>query len=289
VHERAFPLTRISLRSIRPLPAGERWEKRLSIALTAWLIGCAGALADACPPPKPLTFRVEGEIKRDLLGLTQGLELHAGVLFESTGAIAGDTRLITIDPGNGRVTVLKNFGRTFFGEGLTILREQIFQLSWKERQVFVYDLQGKLLRQMRNPREGWGLANDGQSLIFTDGGDRLHYADPATFEITGSVPIRYGATALRAVNELEYVDGKVYGNVFTTWSIVRIEPGTGCVDGIAELQALWGRMSPQERTHIASDSNFVLNGIAYDSTKDLFYLTGKNWRTIFTGRFVEAR
>jgi glutaminyl-peptide cyclotransferase len=262
---------------------------RLGIVLAAWWIGCEAALAAACPPPKPLTFRVDGEIKRDVLGFTQGLEAHGGVLFESTGALAGNTRLTTIDPGNGRVMVLANFGHTFFGEGLTILREQIFQLSWQEHQVFVYDLQGKLLRKMRNPRQGWGLANDGQNLIFTDGGDRLHYAAPETFEITRSVTVRYGATPLSGMNELEYVDGKIYGNVFMTWSIVRVEPSTGCVDAIAELNALWGRMSPQERAHIDSDSNFVLNGIAYDAAKNLFYLTGKNWRTIFTGRFVETR
>jgi glutaminyl-peptide cyclotransferase len=260
----------------------------LGAVFAVW-IGSGAALADTCPPPKPLTFRIEGEIKRDLLGFTQGLEVHGGVLFESTGALAGDTRLTTIDPGSGRVTVLANFGHTFFGEGLTILREQIFQLSWQEHQVFVYDLKGKLLRQMRNPREGWGLANDGQNLIFTDGGDRLYYANPETFEVTRSVPVRYGATPLSATNEIEYVDGKIYGNVFMTWSIVRIEPSTGCVDGIAELNALWGRMSPQERAYINSDSNFVLNGIAYDRAKGLFFLTGKNWRTIFTGRFVEAR
>ena len=252
-------------------------------------IGCASTFADTCPPPKPLTFRVEGEIKRDLLGLTQGLEMHAGKLFESTGAIAGTTRLTTIDPRSGHVTVLKDFGRTFFGEGLTILREQIYQLSWQEHEVFVYDLNGKLLRRMRNPRDGWGLANDGQNLIFTDGGDRLYYAHPETFEITRSVAVRYGAAPMRAINELEYVDGKIYGNVFTTWSIVRVEPSSGCVDGIAELNALWGRMSPQERAHIDSDSNFVLNGIAYEASTSLFYVTGKNWRTIFTGRFVEPR
>jgi glutamine cyclotransferase len=262
---------------------------RLALVLAAWLIGGGAALADACPPPKTLAFRVEREIKRDALGFTQGLEVHGGLLFESTGAIAGDTRLIAIDPGNGRVTVLKSFGRTFFGEGLTILRDQIFQLSWRDHQVFVYDFKGELLRTMRNPRNGWGLTNDGQSLIFTDGGDRLYFAAPDTFEIIRSVAVRYGATPLNAMNELEYVDGKIYGNVFMTWSIVRVDPSTGCVDGIAELNALWGRMSPQERAHIASDTNFVLNGIAYDAAKQLFYLTGKNWRTIFTGRFVEAR
>jgi glutaminyl-peptide cyclotransferase len=266
-----------------------RLHAGLAAVLAVWWIGGEAALADACAPPKPLTFQVEGEIKRDILGFTQGLEMHADRLYESTGALAGDTRLTTIDPRSGRVTVMANFGHTFFGEGLTILRDQIFQLSWRERQVFVYDLNGKLVRKMRNAREGWGLANDGQSLIFTDGGDQLHYADPETFEIRRSVPVRYGLTPLSALNELEYVEGKIYGNVFMTWSIARVEPSTGCVDGIAELNALWGRMSPQERARINSDANFVLNGIAYDAAKNLFYVTGKNWKTVFTGRFVERR
>jgi glutaminyl-peptide cyclotransferase len=261
----------------------------LGVVLALCLIDCGVARADDCPAPKPLIFRIEGEIKRDVLGFTQGLEMHGGTLFESTGALAGDTRLNTIDPASGRVTQLANFGKKFFGEGLTILHDNIFQLSWQEHEVFVYDLRGKLTRKMRNPREGWGLANDGTSLIFTDGGDRLYYANPETFEITRSVPVRYGATALGAMNEIEHVEGKIYGNVFMTWSIVRVEPSTGCVDAIAELQPLWGRLSPQERAHVDSDSNFVLNGIAYDKAKSLFYVTGKNWRTIFTGRFVDGK
>ncbi len=249
--------------------------------LVPLLLGGA-AYAQTCPAPKPMTFQVESQIKRDILGFTQGLEVRGDRLFESTGLVAGDTRLTTIDPRSGKVSVLANFGKSFFGEGLTML-------SWKEHAAFVYDLNGKLVRRMQNPHEGWGLTNDGTNLIFTDGGDQLYYADPANFRIIRSVPVRVGNTSLDAMNELERVDGKIYSNVFLTWTIVRIEPRTGCVEAVAQLNSLWDRMSDEEHRHIGTDSNFVLNGIAYDAARKLFYVTGKDWMTIFAGHFVDSK
>jgi glutamine cyclotransferase len=248
---------------------------------------CGGALGQTCAPPKVMTFQKQGEIQRDIRGFTQGLEVHGDKLFESTGAIAGDTRLTTIDA-RGKVTVLSNFGKTFFGEGLTILRDQIYQLSWKEHSAFVYDLNGKLLRRMTNPREGWGLTNDGTNLIVSDGSDRLFYVNPANFALVRSVQVRAGTQPVASLNELENVEGKIYSNVFTTWNIVRIEPKTGCIEAVADLSGLRESMSAEEQRYMESDSNFVLNGIAYDNRTKLFYVTGKNWRTIFTGRFVDA-
>ncbi len=243
--------------------------------------------AGRCSAPVPMLFYVESEIRRDVLGLTQGLQKHGDFLFESTGLIAGDTRLMTIED-SGRVTVLANFGNSFFGEGLTILGERIFQLTWRENIVFVYDLTGKLLRSMHNPRDGWGLTNDGAHLIFTDGGDRLYYADPENFEIVHSVQVRAGDTPLHALNELEYIDGKIYANIFMSRTIVRVDLETGCVEAVADLNHLWARMSAEDRAHLNSNSNFVLNGIAYDQGREIFYLTGKNWKTIYTGRFADA-
>ncbi len=259
------------------------------LAVIVPLLVCGAANAQSCPAPKPMTFQVESQIKRDILGFTQGLEVRGDRLFESTGLVAGDTRLTTIDPRSGKVSVLANFGKSFFGEGLTILHDQIYQLSWKEHAAFVYDLNGKLVRRMQNPHEGWGLTNDGTNLIFTDGGDKLYYANPANFQIIRSVPVRVGNTSLDAMNELERVDGKIYSNVFLTWTIVRIEPRTGCVEAVAQLNSLWDRMSDEEHRHIGTDSNFVLNGIAYDAARKLFYVTGKDWMTIFAGHFVDSK
>jgi glutamine cyclotransferase len=262
--------------------------RSLAAGFAAALIS-GSAFAQGCPAPKTMTFEVQAQFRRDTLGFTQGLEVRGDKLYESTGLIAGTTRLTTIDPKTGKVTVLADFGRRFFGEGLTILNDQIFQLSWQEHLAFVYDLNGKPIRSMRNMQEGWGLTNDGTNLIFTDGGDRLYYVNPADFKVVRSVPVKVGNAPLAAMNELETVDGKIYSNVFLTWDIVRIEPRTGCVEAIAHLNGLWDRMSAEEHQHIQSDNNFVLNGIAYDPQRRIFYITGKSWMSIFAGRFVDQR
>jgi glutaminyl-peptide cyclotransferase len=134
---------------------------------------------------------------------------------------------------------LIDLGTTVFGEGLTILNDEVFQLTWQEHEVFVYDLGGKLKRRMRNPRDGWGLSNDGTDLIFSDGGPSFYYADPRTFAIRKLVHIRMNRPGdVEGLNELELVGGKLFGNIFTTRAIARIDPKSGCIDGIADLSVL---------------------------------------------------
>ena len=141
---------------------------------------------------------------------------------------------------------------------------------------------------MRNPRDGWGLTNDGTNLIFSDGGPSFYYADPRTFAIRKSVRIRTNLPGdVEGLNELELVGGKLFGNIFTTRAIVRIDPASGCIDGMADLSVLWQAMSPEEMAAIHTPES-VLNGIAYDAKTGLFYLTGRLWKTIFTGRFIET-
>lgn len=259
--------------------------KIAALAGTAMLLTAAipRAGAQTCAEPTVMRFEPSSKIVRNRVGFTQGLEFRDGQLYESTGNIGGNTQVNIIGL-DGKVTTLADKGRQVFGEGLTILNDEIVQLTWQERQVFVYDLNGKLKRQMRNPRDGWGLSNDGTSLLFTDGGPLLYYADPKTFAITKSVRIRAGNAEIPAVNELERVNGKLYGNVFMTRSIVRFDPSTGCVDAVADLNNLWELMDPGERASTNPSDN-VLNGIAYDAGSGLFYLTGKRWRMIFAGRF----
>src|SRR5262245_19100278 len=246
-------------------------------------------LAQGCREPAPLRFEVAGKIVRSELGFTQGLEFHDGVLYESTGRIAGTTRINVISL-NGEVKTLVDLGTTVFGEGLTILNDEIYQLTWQEHQVFVYDLAGNRKRSMRNPREGWGLTNDGTHLIFSDGSPSFFYADPKTFAISRTVKIRTNRPGnIEGLNELELVGGRLFGNIFQTWNIVRIDPASGCVDGVADLRGLWDRMTADERAKINIDrGNFVLNGIAHDGNTGTFYLTGKRWPAIFSGRFSEA-
>jgi glutaminyl-peptide cyclotransferase len=140
----------------------------------------------ACREPTALRFNIVDKITRNEIGFTQGLEVYQDRLYESTGRVGGTTRLNLISF-DGKVTRLTDLGTTVFGEGLTILNGEVFQLTWQDHEVFVYDLAGKLKRQMRNPRDGWGLTNDGTDLIFSDGGPSFYYADPRSFGIRKSV------------------------------------------------------------------------------------------------------
>jgi glutamine cyclotransferase len=254
------------------------------------LVALTGAAhATDCPRPADLRFEVTGKIVRGEVGFTQGLEWHDGKLYESTGSIGGHSGLDTIAP-DGTVTKLRDDGTRYFGEGLTILNGELFQLTWTEHDVFVYDLPGQLKRTMKNPREGWGLTNDGTSLIFSDGGPSFYYADPNTFAITREVKIRTDRPDdVQGLNELELVDGKLYGNLFTTLTIVRIDPASGCIDARADMGSLWRSFTDADKKQVTSSEQNVLNGIAYDKASGNFYVTGKRWRTIFVGKFVDVK
>ena len=255
-----------------------------TLLLLLALTGAAHA-AD-CPRPANLRFEITGKIVRSEVGFTQGLEWRDGKLFESTGAIGNHSGLSAIAP-DGTVTKLRDDGTRYFGEGLTILDDEIYQLTWTEKDVFVYDLSGQLKRKMRNPREGWGLTNDGTNLIFSDGGPSFYYADPKTFAITREVKIRSDKPGnTEGLNELELVDGKLYGNLFMTLTIVRIDPASGCIEAKADMGSLWRSFADADKKQVTSSDQNVLNGIAYDKASGLFYVTGKRWRTIFVGRFV---
>jgi glutamine cyclotransferase len=262
---------------------------RAPLALVFALAVTPAAHAADCPRPANLRFEITGKIVRSEVGFTQGLEWRDGKLFESTGAIGDHSGLNTIAP-DGTVTKLRDDGTRYFGEGLTVLNDELFQLTWTEHDVFVYDLAGKLKRTMKNPREGWGLTNDGTNLIFSDGGPSFYFADPKTFAIMREVKIksdRPGDT--QGLNELELVDGKLYGNLFMTLTVVRIDPATGCIEARADMGSLWRAFTEADKKQVTSSEQNVLNGIAHDKASGNFYVTGKRWRTIFVGTFVGAK
>ena len=143
---------------------------------------------------------------------------------------------------------------------------------------------------MRNPREGWGLTNDGESLIFSDGGPSFFFVDPKTFAVRREVKVKSDKPGeILGLNELELVDGKLYGNVYLTNTILRIDPASGCIEARADMGSLWRLMTDADKKQVTADSNNVLNGIAYDKDSGLFYVTGKRWRTIFIGRFTAQK
>ena len=242
----------------------------LALVLSLTTAACVQAQT-ACPAPKPMRFDVTGQIRRSDLAFTEGLEFHDGALYESSGDLYGTSRVERIDPATGKATLLYDGGHKYFGEGLTIFNNRIYQMTWREHRVFLRDMAGKSLREFHNPRDGWGLTHDKSRLIAT----------------TGSVAVREGDQPINQINELEYVDGSVFANVFETWRVLKIDPGTGCVQAVADLSGLHARFSEADRDIIDSESNFVLNGIAHDPKTGLFTVTGKNWPVLFTGRFIE--
>lgn len=263
--------------------------RTLALFTAAATLLATQALAQGCPVPQRLAFEVARKIERSEKGFTQGLEVREGRLLEGTGSLGGSTRINLIDPSTGQVHRIVDVGTGVFGEGITVLKGELFQLTWQDRIVFVRDLQGRVIRQMRNEREGWGLTNDGENLIFSDGSGSLFVADPRTFAVKREIPVRAATPgAIRGLNELELVGGKVLANLFTTWTVVRIDLTTGCVEAFSDLSALAERMDAQERAELAADTNNVLNGIAYDARTDTYFVTGKRWRSIFAGRFRPA-
>ena len=255
--------------------------------IAAFLLVAGNALAaPVCPAPKMMTFQVEREIHRDVTGFTEGLEVHDGDFFESTGALGGGTRLMRIAP-EGHVTVLNDAGQKYFGEGITFLNNRLYQLSWQDHKVFVYDKDFKLLRTLYNPRDGWGMTNDGHDLIFGDGSTQIYFVEPDNFTIKSAITVRRGADSVSNINELEYIDGKIYANIWMTRSIVRIDAKTGCIEAEADMTPLWSHITEAEQAYIASDDDYVLNGIAYDPATRLFTVTGKEWPMLFSGRFLD--
>jgi len=244
--------------------------------------------AEKCPVPKKLSFQAEHEIRRDAVGFTEGLEAHDGAIYESTGDFFGETRINRIDPKTGHVTAVMNAGKSYFGEGLSFFGDQLYQMTYREHRVFVFDKNMHRLRELSNPREGWGLTHDENQLIASDGSNRLYFLSPQDFSTRRVLPVFDRGRPVSNLNELEYVQGAIWANIFEDWSVVRISPVTGCVEAVADLQPLRTLMSAADRRTIDSDNNFVPNGIAYSQASGLFALTGKYWPMIYTGRFVEA-
>jgi glutamine cyclotransferase len=240
--------------------------------------------AEKCPVPKTLSFQVEKEIRRDAVGFTEGLEVHDGALYESTGDFYGDSRINRIEP-NGHVSVLVNAGKTYFGEGMTFFAGKLYQMTYQEHRVFVFDEQMRRLPELTNPREGWGLTHDDSQLIASDGSSRLFFLSPQDFSTRRTLRVNNNGRYVENINELEYVRGAIWANVFESWNLLKISPVTGCVEGVADLTPLRARMTRSDRQGIDSDPNFIPNGVAYDPASGLFTLTGKYWPLLFSGRF----
>jgi glutaminyl-peptide cyclotransferase len=225
---------------------------------------------------KPIAYNIIAQYPHDTASYTEGLELYNGKLYESGGDFI-NSMVQSGDLKTGKIDKKYKMGTsTIFGEGITILNRKLYQLTWKTHDVYVYDVKDitKVIKKFTWPYEGWGMTNNGTDLIITTGGTDLYFVDPATFKVKNSVHIHDDNGPVDSVNELEYVDGFVWGNVYTTKDILKIDPQTGAVVGKMSFNNLPGTDSIPDRTE-------YFNGIAYDSTSKSFFITGKRWPKIY--------
>lgn len=226
---------------------------------------------------KTISYSIIAQYPHDTSSYTEGFEFYKGKLYESGGDYTNS--LIQYgDVKTGKIDKRHKMGTDkIFGEGLTILNGKIYQLTYQTNNVFVYDVNDitKVIQTFTWPYEGWGLTNNGTDLLITTGGTDLYFVDPATFKVKNTVHIHDDNGPVDSVNELEYVDGFVWANVYTTNDIVKIDPATGAIVGKMTLNNL---LNPSE---IIPQRTDVLNGIAYDSTSKTFFITGKRWPKTF--------
>lgn len=211
---------------------------------------------------------------------TQGLQLDGGALFESTG-LEGESTLRRVTLATGAVELARPLDATVFGEGLAIAGDRIVQLTWKDRKAFVYDKATfNLVDTWSYPTEGWGLAFDGTRFILSDGSATLYFRSAENFAELGRVEVRDGNGQVRSLNELEFIDGLIYANIWQSDTIVIIDPADGKVRGRIGLRGL---LSEADRT----PQTDVLNGIAHDPATGHLLVTGKRWPKLFEIRLEE--
>ncbi len=269
-------------------PQRPRWKWPLAVGLLLLMMGGAiwgltlAQRQDRRLPEVPaLGYRLVNTFPHDPEAFCQGLLFVDGELYESTG-LYGRSSLRRVDLETGRVLQRVDLDRRFFGEGITAWNDEIIQLTWREQVAFVYDRTTFAHRRsFRYSGEGWGLTNDGERLIVSDGSSTLRFFDPATFRLIGRLTVRDRGRPLRNINELQYVRGELLANIFHSERIARLCLTTGDVTAWIDLSDLYPR---HLRTH-----EEVLNGIAYDEENDRLFVTGKNWPHLYEIRIIEER
>jgi glutamine cyclotransferase len=227
-----------------------------------------------------LQCQVVNKFPHDPTAYCQGLVYHNGVLYEGTGD-EGRSSIRRVDLTTGRIIQRRNLADHMFGEGIAVWGKSVIQLTWKNRVALHYDIDSfELQRTTRYRGEGWGLTHDGSRLIMSDGTATLRFLDPDTFQVKRRLTVRDGRRRIIHLNELEYIDGKIYANIWYQDRIARISPQTGQVEAWIDLSRL---LPSRERPH----RDAVLNGIAYDAEQKRIFVTGKDWPSLFEIRVIE--
>ncbi len=256
-----------------------------------WVIGCALLFAacennsssvssDNASTPiaqvMPMNYSVLNIYPHDTTSFTEGLLFFDNELYEGTGMYK-ESRLLKVNLSSGKAIQQVKLAPQYFGEGICILNKKIYQLTYQEHKVFVYDMQfRKLPQEFEWPYEGWGMTTNGTQLIINSGGSNLYFVNPETFKIEKTVGVSDNNGYVDNINEMEWVDGFIYANKYLTDFILKINPETGQVVARADLSGILGKnnITPSSKTE-------VLNGIAYHPQKKTFFVTGKYWPALF--------
>ena len=235
----------------------------------------ASLLSSAASSPAHYTYAVVATYPHDPAAFTQGLQyIGNGQLLEGTGQV-GKSSLRRVELATGNVVKRVNLPAPYFGEGITVLGDRVYQLTWQHQKGFIYDLATlSPIRDFAYTGEGWGLTTDGRSLILSDGTATIRFLNPETFSVSRTIDVTLDGRPIPRLNELEFIDGEIVANIWQTHSIVRINPSTGHVTAVIDLT---GILPAADRT---PDTD-VLNGIAYDPATKRLFVTGKNWPRLF--------
>ena len=227
-----------------------------------------------------IAYTVDAVLAHSTSSFTEGLFVHEGQLIESTGSpeYFPETKSVYgVVDSNGTIQAVNELPKQYFGEGITVLNGKLYQLTYQSKKGFIWDFEnGKKLGTFTIPaKEGWGFTNDGTHLIMSDGTENIRFLNPASLEVEKTIQVKENGRLVERINELEYVKGQLYANLFMTDLVLRIDPKTGEVNGKMDLSDL------KRRALYEYPKSQETNGIAYDAELDLFYVTGKMWPYTF--------
>lgn len=221
--------------------------------------------------PQQVSAKVVSLTPHNTLHFTQGLEFYKNELFEGTGQY-NESKVLKMDLSSGNIKKSVAIDPTCFGEGITIFNDKLYEITWKEQKCFIYNVNTLELEKTINyVGEGWGLCNDGKHIIMSDGSERIYFRDPITFEIRKTIEVYDNVGPKINLNELEYIDGKIFANVWQENYILVIDPSIGKIERVINCSSVIGK---------AKGTGEVLNGIAYNKNTKKLYFTGKNWNKI---------